>query len=439
MNAGLKCVVAATLIAGQAASLIVGQAAQESIQMSACDENATHDATYEYPDTDLLTHPQHTAVAEAVGSCMSISLITLASTAAGVAALLRAIAANSLLFSLAIGMLVVCLAKCGVPTTTSGDKLVDIELFTPNTIDDIGIKAGMKTDSSFLSKINMVNFASASIAPQGAYNETIEAEESVAATDNREGKAGTCPFARKELLEYQRATVYFREFLAKGHTHLGRGGPVCPFVPLALKKDSLYMGVVRGPRISRGGQAAGGKHCPGPRGATTAEQVRQVTRRFSERFFQLEPMAGKLAIYKAVFLIFPDVPIGQAHEVIDAVQAELKPEFVRKGLMLGEFHTQNNVAGLHNESFFPLRTATPCFAIRYIVPSDLVFLDISRYSEEVREQFLRAYLKRFGGPAGGPADAGDDGSGGVSAKDRPMIEKAINALDQIEAKRGGTG
>jgi hypothetical protein len=135
-----------------------------------------------------------------------------------------------------------------------------------------------------------------------------------------------------------------------------------------------------------------------------------------------------------VLLIFPDVPIDRAHELIDAVQAELKPEFVRKGLMIGEFHTRNNVPGLHNDSFYPLRTPTPCLAIRHIVPSDLVFLDISRYSESVREQFLRAYLARFEET---DADAGTEASEAfvVSSKDKPMIEKARQALDELEASR----
>jgi hypothetical protein len=135
---------------------------------------------------------------------------------------------------------------------------------------------------------------------------------------------------------------------------------------------------------------------------------------------------------QSVLLIFPDVPIDRAHELIDAVQADLKPEFVRKGLMIGEFHTRNNVSGLHNDNFYPLRTPTPCLAIRHIVPSDLVFLDISKYSESVREQFLRAYLARFEEPEAGAGDAGE-GTFVVSAKDKPMVEKARQALDELEA------
>jgi hypothetical protein len=298
------------------------------------------------------------------------------------------------------------------PTKTTIDTTDELELYTPNTIDALALKAGVECDPAFLAETDMVN-----IAHPGMTGAAV-------------GK-GSCPFAGKEMYQYQQALVYFRQFLAKGHEHLGRGGPVCPFVPLALKKNSIHMGVVRAPYITARSE---GKYCPGRRGETTAEQVRQVARSFIERFFELEPRSGKLAVYKAVLLIFPDVPIERAHEIIDAVQVELKPEFVRRGLMLGEFHTQNNVPGLHNDSFYPLRTPTPCFAIRYIVPSDLVFLDMSRYPEDVREQFLRAYLMRFG-DAGTAGDAADGSSGGLSAKDRPMIVKARLALSQIDARK----
>ena len=38
---------------------------------------------------------------------------------------------------------------------------------------------------------------------------------------------------------------YLREFLAKPHPAVGRPGPVCPFVPTSLKKDLIYMSVIR--------------------------------------------------------------------------------------------------------------------------------------------------------------------------------------------------
>ena len=44
---------------------------------------------------------------------------------------------------------------------------------------------------------------------------------------------------------YHVTNCYIREFLAKPHPLLGRSGPTCPFVPTALRLDSIYTAVVR--------------------------------------------------------------------------------------------------------------------------------------------------------------------------------------------------
>lgn len=87
-------------------------------------------------------------------------------------------------------------------------------------------------------------------------------------------------------------------------------------------------------------------------------------------------------------LVFPSISHEEAHEYVDKVQALLKPEFVEKGLMIGEFHRSNNTPALHSSALFPLRTPYPSLAIRHMVPSDLPFL-------VHEERLLRGYLRVF--------------------------------------------
>ena len=47
------------------------------------------------------------------------------------------------------------------------------------------------------------------------------------------------------LNEFQVMMCYIRNFLAKAHPCVGRKGPVCPFVPQSLRRNTLYMGIVR--------------------------------------------------------------------------------------------------------------------------------------------------------------------------------------------------
>jgi len=160
---------------------------------------------------------------------------------------------------------------------------------------------------------------------------------------------------------------YVREFLAKTHPDVGRGGPVCPFIPKALKLDCLYLQVSRG---------------------RTRHEVRRAVEDAKAAFGGLKPNTGNMRFFRAVVLVFPEVPIKNANSIIDGTQQELKDRFVQDGLMLGEFHLLNNAPGLRNANFFPLRAPYPCLAMRHMVPSDLPFL-------KDKKEWTQAYLGQF--------------------------------------------
>lgn len=254
------------------------------------------------------------------------------------------------------------------------DTLHDIRIITPRQIDTIVLEKGMiECDCGFIE-----SSTDATSIRQGSTVDVFGPAFSNADLINSDGSLPE-NMSVADVDEYQKAVCYFREFLAKGHNDLGREGPTCPFVPTALRKNTLYMAVCR----PNGGQP------------TTREYVEKIVLEFLNRFAALKPVGGRIEIYKAILMIFPGVPLSRASEIIDAVQAKLKPLFVRRGLMLGEFHMYNDTPGLRNPNFYPLRTPTPCLAIRKIVPTDLAFLDMSKYSADTRVEFLQSYLKQF--------------------------------------------
>eukprot|EP00164_Ancoracysta_twista_P009874 GFYU01014727.1.p1 GENE.GFYU01014727.1~~GFYU01014727.1.p1 ORF type:complete len:553 (+),score=139.37 GFYU01014727.1:298-1956(+) len=174
-----------------------------------------------------------------------------------------------------------------------------------------------------------------------------------------------------------KTVAWTREFLGKHHPLLGRSGPTCPFVPTSLKIDSIYLGLVH-----------------------TDDNVSEMFMRKTvenclRQFESLPPLSGAKAIYKAIIIIFPDIPISKAKVLIDGVQRKMKPEFVKRGLMLGEFHKRNNSSGLHNPDFYPLRTPFPSLALRGMALSDIVFLKPESYTLDERITFFRAFLKTF--------------------------------------------
>lgn len=189
--------------------------------------------------------------------------------------------------------------------------------------------------------------------------------------------AGLC--APEDLEPLQQTVAWMRSFLAKPHPNLGRTGPVCPFVPISISIDTIYLCV---PNTSPGG---------GP------EEIEEVVNRFRDIFLELHPKDGDDAINKSLLMVFPKVELKDARRLIDEVQARLKPRFTRYGLMLGEFHELNETPGLRNAAFFPLRSPLCMLVIRYMVESDLPFLERSEDPPGARVGFLRSYLRRLGG------------------------------------------
>lgn len=167
---------------------------------------------------------------------------------------------------------------------------------------------------------------------------------------------------------------WVRAFLAQPHPNLGRSGAVCPFVPRALSRDTIWLTVIRTAQ-------------------TDSDEVERVVARFRDIFHLLEPRFGDAALDKAILVILPDVRAEDAAALIDGTQRKLKPAFVERGLMIGEFHPLNDTPGLHNPAFYPLRSPLPMLAIRSMVDSDLPFLVRGFDPPIVRQRYLSAYLK----------------------------------------------
>jgi hypothetical protein len=173
---------------------------------------------------------------------------------------------------------------------------------------------------------------------------------------------------------------WIRGFLARPHPNLGRKGSVCPFVPVALGFDTIWMAEVSETRPS-------------------FEHLSAIITGYRNIFLEIEPKSGPDAINKAFLVVLPALAASGADgaAVVDKVQASLKKYFVEMGLMLGEFHAANETPGLRNSDFRPLRSPIPMLAIRHMVESDLPFLIRESYPPKERASFLRSYLFRLGG------------------------------------------
>ncbi|MEU7863709.1 DUF6875 domain-containing protein [Nonomuraea sp. NPDC049141] len=146
------------------------------------------------------------------------------------------------------------------------------------------------------------------------------------------------------------AGTWVREYLCRPHPELGRSGPVCPYARRALDRGMVW--------------AVTWPDCPADATAMTAIMAECL--HWFERSTDPD---------QALLVLFPRLTAADHGLTIEGVQRRLKPAFVRRGLMIGEFHDgPPDVPGLHNPWFRPLRSPVPLLAVRHMVHSDLPFL-----------------------------------------------------------------
>jgi len=175
------------------------------------------------------------------------------------------------------------------------------------------------------------------------------------------------------------AWAWIESFLTHPSTELGREGDVCPYMRRAMRKNYVAM---RAFDMGLGDVAL-------------AELVRNLREDMLDRAARLEQTSERN--YVAAII----VPFGAADElmvqVLGRIQPSLKPEFVERGLMLGEFWPGHQDSGLHNEDFRPLASPLPMLAMRHMVLSDLGFLTKARVSPQTQAEFLSCYRRTFTG------------------------------------------
>ncbi|MFT7839286.1 hypothetical protein Q5530_24340 [Saccharothrix sp. BKS2] len=158
------------------------------------------------------------------------------------------------------------------------------------------------------------------------------------------------------------------DYLCGPHPDLGRRGAVCPFTDTSLQRGLFYLSVHPG--------------SPGD-----PDELAALLLHYRDWFTELEPRTGPSAQFKTILVLFPDLT---DFGVVDRAQQELKPEYTRDGLMLGEFHPgPPEKAGLWNPAFRPLHSPVPLLAVRHMVPTDFPFLRDD-------DSTVAAYLQRFG-------------------------------------------
>jgi len=159
-------------------------------------------------------------------------------------------------------------------------------------------------------------------------------------------------------------------FVARPHKDLGRAGPVCPFVPGSLERNTLWL-------------------APEQVGERNVPDVVELLKGYQRLFKNAQPTDSDEAIYKSIVVVFTDLAEERASDFFDDVLEHLAvPSYAKDGFVMGGFHERNVGTAIYNASFRPFTSPVPFLLMRQTVVGDWKFyLD--------NEDWLNMWARRY--------------------------------------------
>ena len=189
--------------------------------------------------------------------------------------------------------------------------------------------------------------------------------------EDLEDVSRTRKLAESDLDALHAVADWIKTFVARPHKDLGRAGPVCPFVPGALERKTLWL-------------------APEQIADRSVPDVVELINGYKRLFLGAQPIDGDDANYKSIVVVFTDLSADRAKDFFDDVLEQLGvPSYVEDGLVLGGFYESNEGTAIYNPSFRPFTSPVPFLLMRHAVISDWkFFLD--------DEDWLNLWARRYG-------------------------------------------
>ncbi|HEV8567411.1 MAG TPA: hypothetical protein VGQ92_09980 [Actinoplanes sp.] len=189
--------------------------------------------------------------------------------------------------------------------------------------------------------------------------------------EDLEDVGSTSELAESDLDALHAVADWIKTYVVKPHKDLGRAGPVCPFVPGALERKTLWL-------------------APEQIADRDVPDVVELMGGYQRLFLETQPLDGDDVDYKVIVVVFTDLPAGRAQGIFDDVLRRLAvPSYAEDGIVFGPFYEGNEGTAIYNSKFRPFQSPVPFLFVRHGVISDWkFFLD--------NEDWLNLWARRFG-------------------------------------------
>jgi hypothetical protein len=189
--------------------------------------------------------------------------------------------------------------------------------------------------------------------------------------EDLEDASRTRTLAQSDVDALQAIADWIKAFVVKPHKDLGRAGTVCPFVPVSLEHQTLWL-------------------APEHIADLDVPEVVELMSGYRRRLLDTRPTDGDDAIYNVIVVVFTDLPADRAQGVFDEVLEQLAvPSYAEDGILFGPYYEGNEATAIYNSSFRPFQSPVPFLFVRHGVTGDWkFFLD--------DEEWLSLWARRYG-------------------------------------------
>jgi uncharacterized protein DUF6875 len=189
--------------------------------------------------------------------------------------------------------------------------------------------------------------------------------------EDLEEEGRTSELAESNLDALHAVADWIKTYVVEPHEDLGRAGPVCPFVPAALERKTLWL-------------------APERMADRDAPDVVELVKGYQRLFLGTQPTDRDGANHKVIVVVFSDLPADRAQGVFDDVLRHLAvPSYVEDGIVFGPFYEGHEGTAIYNSSFRPFQSPVPFLFVRHGVVSDWKFFLES-------EEWLSLWADRYG-------------------------------------------
>lgn len=186
----------------------------------------------------------------------------------------------------------------------------------------------------------------------------------------------TSGLSEGDIVALRAVAAWIKSFIIQPNVELGREGTVCPFTPLAVEQDALWLVAERSA------------------GRSTADVI-EVIKGYQGRLLASPPVDGDAAQNKSILVVFSDLAAQKAQDFFSPVLEQIGlSSYAEDGLVMGPFYEGNDGTAIYNPNFRPFQSPVPLMLMRRAVISDWKFF----LNNEV---WFNAWTRRYGEAAVG--------------------------------------